>query len=135
MSRNKPLIDTESGNAYASFIAAPSYRSLTHTPYKSYRTMNDEQLFHAAIKDIILYKEILTGLEKEVPGFMPRILNIDLLLKFVLVYKKDTPYRDIRAIIVGQLEEYVNKDMLHNSGRLDFTKVSYERMKDLVKGK
>ena len=97
--------------------------------------MNDEQLFHAALKDIILYKEIITGLEKEVPGFMPRILNMDLLLKFVLVYKKDTPYRDIRAIIFGQLEEYANKDMLHSSGRLDFTKISYERMKDLVKGK
>ena len=135
MSRNNQLINTGSGNAYASFIAAPSYRSLTHTPYKSYRTMNDEQLFHATIKDIMLYKEILAGLEKEVPGFMPRLLNIDLLLKFVLVYKKDTPYRDIRAIIVGQLEEYANKDMLRNSGRLDFTKVSYERMQSLVKGK
>lgn len=129
-----PLIDTTSGNAYALFIASPFSRALTDLPKRSYRTMSDNEIFIAALEDIVKYVEIQEALEVEVPLFTPRTLSIDLILKFVRGYKFDTPYRNLYSLIYDQLVAFVFKQDF-NIDNIRLSTENRERMKELIKGK
>lgn len=133
MISKNPLINTVSGIAYANFIAMPSNRELTDIPMRSYKTMTDDEVFIAACKDIVRYKEIVDLLEVELPLFKPKRIDMELLLKFVKGYKKQTPYRDIRDIISQKLAEYVYRPEFE-IGNIVLTKPTYERMKKMTEG-
>lgn len=134
MLKANPLINTDSGNAYAMFIASPLSRSLTDIPKRTYRTMSDKQLFIAALEDIVKYESIKDSLEIEIPTFTPRALSIALILKFVKAHNYDTPYRNLYAMIYDQLVLYVFKEDFNKDNIRVSTEIR-ERMKELIKGK